>query len=401
MKNIISYKNFNESMENNSHNYFLPTYEECRAICDANDNFLFFETKHNIDGYNVSIFNYRLANASLFSKPIEGNATIKAHELRGLTFVWENDFGGKLYNRFLLLDKFFNLDQTDCSMYSVVKNLGIKNIYIKEDGSIASFIKLPNGKVVAKSKASFESDQAIQIQKIYNESTNLQKFVNWSLDNNIIPIFEYVSPSNRIVIQYDKTNLILLRMRDNNTGEYLDIENYVDKLEGITVATKFDSSLDELVNLKSTIDSYEGWIVQFVNGKMVKIKSTWYCDLHGLYTEDLNRENSLISLIINNQIDDVISQLSKDDDRRQVIMDLTDKVNKYILDTIHEVETLLGKFTGNVKDFAVRYRKDKLFAVAMNIINNRGKDIEELVKEKILNDTKHLMQARSWIKKLG
>lgn len=50
--------------------YFIPTYEQCRAICDANDNFIFYETKHVIDGYNVSIFNYRLAQPKDFTLEI-------------------------------------------------------------------------------------------------------------------------------------------------------------------------------------------------------------------------------------------------------------------------------------------------------------------------------------------
>ena len=51
-------------------NYFIPTYEQCRLICDANDNFTFYETKHVIDGFDVSIFNYRLAIPKNFTLEI-------------------------------------------------------------------------------------------------------------------------------------------------------------------------------------------------------------------------------------------------------------------------------------------------------------------------------------------
>jgi hypothetical protein len=66
------------------------------------------------------------------------------------------------------MNKFFNLNQTECSSYELVKEEKIKGIAYKEDGSIISFIKLPNNKILAKSKTSFESEQAIEAQKIYD-----------------------------------------------------------------------------------------------------------------------------------------------------------------------------------------------------------------------------------------
>ena len=140
----MNWSQFNENL--NTHSYFLPTYEECRQICDANENFLFYESRTEIDGFLISIFNYRLAQSNNFNQPIPGNSKIKAHELRGLTFVFNKD--GSLYKRFLLLDKFWNMNQTECSMYSVVKDYKIKNIYNKEDGSVASFIQLPSASVL-------------------------------------------------------------------------------------------------------------------------------------------------------------------------------------------------------------------------------------------------------------
>jgi T4 RnlA family RNA ligase len=391
----MNWSKFNESV--NSHTYYIPTYEECRAICDANENFLFYESKHVVDGYNISIFNYRLAQASNFESPIPENTKIKAHELRGLTFVFNKD--GSLYKRFLLMDKFWNMNQTECSMYSVVKDYKIKNIYNKEDGSIASFVQLPNGKVLGKSKTSFESDQAIEIQNIYNTWPNIKQFVDFCFSEDIAPIFEYVSPNNRIVLSYANTDLVLLRMRNNNTGEYLDIKNYVDKLDGISIAQSYDEhTLDNLVELKDVIEGKEGWIVQFENGKMVKIKTQWYNDLHGLFTSELQRENTLLGLILDDKIDDVLAQLGEEaTDKRKEVEILTNMINHYITNTSHEVENLLADYKGDRKDFAVKNHKNKFFPIAIGVID--GKDQMTLIKDKIKNDTKDLMKARSWIQK--
>lgn len=391
---IKNYMEFNEDIKNSD--YYIPSYEECRRICDVNDNFIFYETKHRVDGYDISIFNYRLSQPGDFHEPILGNNKIKAYELRGLTFVFNTD--GTLFKRFLLLNKFWNIDQSDCSMYSVIKDFKIKNIYNKEDGSIASFIKLPNGKTIARSKASFSSDQAVEIQKIYEKSKNIKRFVDWALSNDIVPIFEYVSPQNKIVVQYSNTDLILLRMRDNLTGEYLDINDYVDKLDGISVVNSDSGkTLEDLIELKSIIKGKEGWVIQFENGKMVKLKTDWYNSLHRLYTEDAKKENILISLILDEKIDDIISQLDPDDtERREFIEKLTKIVNNYIIKISKEIDDLVLKYEGDEKDFAMLWKKHKLFPFAMGVI--KGKDKFELIINWVKKQTFRLQQAANWVK---
>lgn len=390
---IFRYTSFLENVIN--HSYFIPSYDECRMICDAQDNFIFYESKQNIDGYDISIFNYRLAMYSHFNNPIP-DSNIKAFEMRGLTFVFNKD--GSLFKRYLLLDKFFNVDQTPCSMYSVIKYFKIKSVYNKEDGSVASFIKLPNGKIVGKSKSSFESDQAVSIQKIYEEDKNIQSFVKWALDNDIDPIFEYVSPKNRIVLPYSNTSLVLLRLRNNITGEYLDVDDYSDKYDGISVASSHgEHTLDDLINLKKIETDKEGWVVQFENGKMAKVKTDWYIDRHRLYTEDLNRENTLISMIINETIDDVISQID-DDVKKAEVEEISMKINKYIKEMSDRINELLSDYDGSKKNFAIKYHKHKLFSMSMNVLN--GKDMVGTIKDTILRDTKNLMNARKWLESL-
>ena len=389
---LLNFSKFNENLSNKR--YFLPTYVECRKICDSNDNFLFYESKTNIDGYNVSIFNYRLAQYSDFINPLKDGTDINALELRGLTFVFGKD--GTLYKRYLLLDKFFNLDQTPCSMFSVVKDYKIKNIYNKEDGSVASFIRLPNGKVLGRSKTSFQSEQAIEIQKIYEKDPNIKNFVDFCMDSDIVPIFEFVSPQNRIVVPYANTELILLRMRDNKTGEYLNINDYAHKLEGISVAASLgDHTLDSIKEVVVKMIGKEGVIVQFESGKMIKIKSPWYCDRHKIFTTDLNRENTLIKFIVDETIDDVLAQLN-DPVKEEEVNNITNIVNDYIKRNSFIVDDLLKNFTGNIKDFALKYSKKPLFSIAIGVIN--GKDKIDLIKKKILSETKNLMAAREWLK---
>ena len=394
---LMKYQIFLES-NSNKHAYYIPSYEECREMCDANGNLIFYETKHMVDGYNVSIFNYRLASYNNFVSPIETKPQVKAFEMRGLSFVFNKD--SSLFKRYLLLDKFFNMDQTPCSLYSIIKDFKIKNVYVKEDGSVASFIMLPNGKVVAKSKASFDSDQAKEIQKIYDSNKKLQKFVTWCLNNDINPVFEYVSPRNRIVIPYKYTDLVLLRVRDNNTGEYLDINEYIDHLNGITLAVpENDKSLDGLIELKSVVKDIEGWVIQFENGKMIKVKGDHYCSLHGLLTDSLNRENDIIELILDEKIDDVLAQIPEDDLRRQDIDAISKIISDEMISMSNKTDELLLKYKGDRKTFALENRKNPYFNFAIGVVN--GKDKSEMIKFDIQKNTKHLMDARKWLDDKG
>jgi T4 RnlA family RNA ligase len=392
---LLRYGQFITESQTPKHAYHIPTYEDCRLICDTHDNFIFYESKHKEDVFDISIFNYRLATFQNFENPVPDRPDIKGYEMRGITFVWNSD--GTLYKRYLLLDKFFNLEQTPCSMYSVVKDYKIKNIYNKEDGSIASFVRLPNGKVLGRSKTSFQSDQAIEIQKIYEKDGQIKQFVDFCMDEDIVPIFEYVSPTNRIVVPYANTELILLRMRDNKTGEYLNINDFAHKLDGISVAASLgEHTLDSIKEVVVKMVGKEGVIVQFENGKMIKIKSPWYSERHKLFTEDLNRENTLIGLIVDETIDDVLSQIEEPTKKAEIERTI-EIVNKEIGRMAHQVDELMSNYNGDRKDFAIKFNKHIMFPIAMGIIS--GKDKVDLIKQRIKIDTKNLMQAREWMKK--
>ena len=384
-------KNYNY----NIHSYYLPSYEECKTMCDTHGELVFYEIKTQLDGYDISCFNYRLANFQHFVEPIKG-ADIRGNEMRGITFVFNMD--GSLYKRYILLDKFFNVDQTPCSMYSIVKNFEIDNVYVKEDGSVVNFIMLPNGKIYAKSKMSFISEQAKEVQDLFDNDISLQKFVRSMLEKDIMPVFEFVSPRNRVVLQYDKTELILLRLRCNKTGKYLRLEDF--DLEGIRKAVSFEvKKLDDLIALKSEIKDIEGWIVQFTNGKMVKVKGDHYCALHGILTDSLNRENDIISLILDNKIDDVLGQLSENDSRRINVNQIIEIVNFEMNKLKNDTSDLLKHFNGVKKDFAITYNKNKNFPLAMSKIN--GKDLLKNIELQIKKETHHLLEARNWLEKRG
>jgi RNA ligase len=378
----------------------LLTYNEALVLTQGKDA-PFYESKLVVNGYNVSIFNYRLAQYSDF---------IDNEEMRGLTFVFNSD--GLLFKRYLLLHKFFNLNQVEETQYSLIKDLKIKSIHNKEDGSIASFIKLPNGDVVGKSKMSFESEQALGMNRLYNSNSDLKRFIDWSLDNDLVAVFEYVAPTNRIVLKYSDEELILLRLRDNKTGEYLDLSDYSDKIGSIKVAPSDVGTLDELVELSHSVEDKEGWIIEFTNGLFIKIKTSWYVSLHGLLTDDLYREHVLVKYILDEKIDDILGQIPENEFEsheriNKIISVVKNSISEKVNDILKSYDLFLeggvGKnWEGELrlqlmrKTFALKYRKDKNFAYVMSL--SKGRDVYELAKDWVSDQNRKLLVSREFLK---
>ena len=382
--------------------YKLPTYDQAVEMCSGEDS-PFYESKLVVDGYNVSIFNYRLAQYKDFITPKEGREDLKGYEMRGLTFLFNLD--GSLFKRFLLLEKFFNLNQVPESMYSIVKNYKIKYVNNKEDGSIASFIRLPNGKVLGKSKMSFDNEQTIGINRVYEKNSDIKRLVDWTLDNDIVAIFEYVSPQNRIVLRYTKEELILLRLRDNKTGKHIDLKDYMDKLGSVKIAP-FEDDFEDLDNLMEVVakqEDKEGVIVQAEdengNDFFFKIKSPWYVARHGLLTEDLYRENILIGYVLDDMIDDILGQIPEDQgDAHERIEKIISVIKKSITEKVLDIEKSYQVFVdmGSIhKDYALSNKKDKNFGYVMAM--SRGADVHDLAKEWVREKTKRLLIARDFL----
>jgi len=372
--------------------YKILTYNEALKLTQY-DNSPFYVNYFDVNSYKIAIFNYRLAGFNDFNDN-------SAFEVRGLTFV-ETENGWK---HFLLLDKFFNVNQTDLTLYSKIKNYKIKSVMAKEDGSIISFIKLPNGDVLAKSKMSFTSEQAMASMRIYNSNIELKNFVNWTLENNIVAVFEYVSPSNKIVLDYANDELILLRMRDNSSGVYLDINEYKNRLNGVKIAKFENLTLDEMMEFAKTIEYKEGWVVQFENGLLVKIKTEWYFRMHTLLTNNISRENKIIGYILDETIDDVISQLPENNDELERINSITEIVRKAINDKIKSINSvydlyLKGDSENLAKSFALNYPKNKEFSNVFNLV--KGANVYDIAVEWLMKKTNKLEKAREFLKEYG
>ncbi len=380
---------------------FIPNYNQALEIVRNNDAFL--KKIVNVDGYDIHVFNYRLASYSDFEKPLR-DEDYKAFELRGLSYINYRNM------RYIMLHKFFNLGQTEGYHYSDVKYKKIIRIQDKLDGTMIRFIRLPNGRVIAKTKYDFGNDQTTFAESVYNSDKEFKYFIDYTLDNNLAAIFEYISPANRIVLRYRKSELQLLQLREEDTGKYLDVYKYEDRfgIKTVPYFTPLSNNLDYLMYLTKDLKDTEGWVVTFEDGQMMKIKTQWYLDNHKLLTEDIGKENWIISAILNENVDDAVSAIDKDDPARTKIEDITHKILHWMIKSIDEIEMKFMVFEGSRKDLAIANKSEFLFPVIMqcySIIEQKNdlkyEDIENNIKIFIRKQTNTLGDAVKFLERIS
>lgn len=376
-----------------------PSLNDCLEICKKCESFL--HKIDNIDGYTVHQFNYRLAS---FSDFFENDSW----ELRGICFV---ERGDGTVDRFLALNKFFSLNQCGGDgngnaswMYDDVKDKKIIRIQDKLDGSLISFIRLPNGRVLAKSKFSFDSDQAKAAQQIYENNPDIRYMVDSSLDTGFSVIFELVGPFNRIVVGYPETELRVIQIRNQETGEYLNLDNctFQDWNVKFTESIPLMYSLDDLVSKCETETGYEGFVIQFDDGQLCKLKTKWYLSLHHLLTESINRPDYIVEAVLEETIDDAIAQIPPENvELRQYIEMVSKGVSKYFNESVSFVEKRLAEFDPNDKDsrkaFAIKWKNHPMFAATMQAaMVNMG--VEKSVKLYIMKQCNGLKASDNFLK---
>jgi len=212
-------------------NKYLLTYEDACAISIAHNDFNFYKKEYNVGGYKVVVFNYFLCGYNMFANPIKDRPEVNAFDMRGVTFVFNSD--GTLHKKFLMLPKFFNLNEVENTQYYTLKDKKIKTITVKEDGSLIAFMQLPNGKIFAKTLGGFDNDQVHAAMEIYNNDINLQIIIDELLKRYCTPLFEYVSFNNKIVLNYKETQLRFIGLRNNINHSYVSFSNFEPKIKNI------------------------------------------------------------------------------------------------------------------------------------------------------------------------
>lgn len=319
--------------------------------------------------------------------------TPELRECRGIVFDKET---GKVVGR--PLHKFFNVNERESSR---VENLSkhVARLMDKRDGSMIHTVDV-GGMWRLKSKKSFESDVAQMATDLARDDVGLYKLCHEMMAINCTAIFEFTSPVARIVLPYQKPELQLLHVRENESGRYWSTEELTaiaDRFDVTCVEEydlgqgKLDVDLSLLLLDASYTENCEGWVVQFPDGEMVKVKTDWYLKRHRAMT--FLRERDIAQLVLDEGLDDVKSLLVGDGVNIEDILQIETRVVNKIRFIARDVENIL-LMDDNLdrKTFAIKYKDHEHFGLLMSAYTGKEPDYKGYFERNMLRTMFSLRQ---------
>lgn len=304
-------------------------------------------------------------------------------ECRGITF---DTATGAVISR--TLHKFKNIGESDDTQPDQIPWEDIVRVMDKRDGSMITFVEI-DGKIVGKTKKTFTSAEAIAATEFLYQDEDKVEWVRKWLINGWSPTFEWTSPRFPIVLLYEKDELTLLHVRNNVTGEYMDLTTgpfygvhdhelmpfpgVINEIEKYSTDGVVD--YEKIRYMQLTRELIEGVILQSKDGEMWKAKTKWYCDLHHSVT--FTRWRDVARAVLADQSDDLKAAFAMTGRDIQPIIAVEQAIFGEIDRTRLYVEELagLGKgFDRSAKDMASMHREHENFKEIMREF--RGQDTD-------------------------
>lgn len=322
-----------------------------------------------------TVINYMVSMADTFDMtgPEDLGAAIR-RECRGIIF----DINGFIMSR--PFHKFFNVNEREETQTHLIDMSQPHVIMEKMDGSMIRPV-WQNMLLRLATKMGI-TDIAVEAEKLLTPEQ--YDWLEQVMLSGVTPIFEYVAPTNKIVIDYAEPKLVLLAMRNNKSGNYF-MPHWA-PFEVVPQYGSVDGGLSDYIARARQMEGREGDIIRFANGHMLKIKNDWYVRIHK--TKDLIRtERNIADIIVNEQLDDVLPLLDAAD---------LSVVRAYELRFDAAIENVLGRLEGLVTLARVLHGGIKK-EVAINFVPNLknkedasfifsaldGKELRPLVIKKI------------------
>lgn len=381
--------------------FSIELYNNLITLANDEDSpFYLIEHIGPYDGATYHVFSYRLGSYSDFLKP-------SALECRGHMFRIEN---GNPVLVSLPFPKFFNLNENPFTMDLDFSEDNVEYIAYKEDGSLITTYLDANGDLRLKSKTSLTSTMAVDSMELLPNvvtpfaSHSLLEHCEALERSGHTVIMEYVSPNNRIVLPYENCDLVVLGVRERETGkmfsynDFISIglhsyvaENYLEKVEDVRVF------IDNIHNMKGI----EGFVIRLKDGTMVKCKTGEYVSLH--HSKDsITAPRRLMDVVLQEASDDLRQMFSDDS---QALAEI-ENMERYVVDVVtHLVKPSERFYDENHalerKQFAIKAQQElrpDQFTLAMARYGGKEIDYKEYVSrnhKKYLADYKTTLSVKS------
>jgi RNA ligase len=290
-----------------------------------------------VEKEGITYINYVSLLPSIFP-PVTDTASAIRRECRGIAFDTQT---GNLVSR--PFHKFFNMGEREDAQFIDEDH----KVLHKLDGSMIRPLVHPDGTIRLGTKMGV-TEVAMDAEAFVARRPEYLEFMKDMIDRDITPIFEYVGPHNRVVLEYEE-NLILLACRNLYSGEYFEYDTL------LAIADVYDIPLvehDTLEDVKSR-EGEEGVVVVYHNGHMLKVKSDWYVKVHRA-KELLTSPRRFLEAIVNETIDDAIATFLEDDKKKAL-----DRLQEFYESKSKETR-FLELYYGIMRDF---HKEKKDFAI--------------------------------------
>ena len=376
----------------------IELYNNLLALTEKGDEFYFQDfSAGDINNHIYRIFNYRMASYTDF-------CNTDALEMRGIMFLL-SEFGTVLQLSSRPMCKFFNCYENPISAVDEIFDNPIEcisEVQVKEDGSlISSYIDIFDDQLKLKSKGSIKSDQClcsmewIEDHDISNASRiDLYDEISIVTRGGWTVNLEWCSPTNRIILPYDTGHLIVLNIRNNDSGTYMSTSDIIENYPAIAsnLAKRVSLPGVQSNNWQYTFDlvkaevEKEGYIVKFNNDLWIKMKTSWYCELHNC-KDSITNQKQLFECVVDEVSDDLKQLFSSDYMALQLIQDMEEYVGPIYNSIVSEVE---GFFKDNNhlgrKEYAVKCETElglslNKFGLAMALYTGKSVNFKESLKK--------------------
>lgn len=325
--------------------------------------------KEQIGSEVFIIPSYMIGDSDLWNIPF-------ACETRG--HVYSEKYGVCCYAS---LPKFFNVNERPETQPSVIKDK-ISLITEKKDGSIVGVILTEEGFRV-KSKKSFFSDLALEANS--NLPKNVKLLTESLLKSGFTPIFEYTSPTRRIVLNYGPTpEFTLLAVRSFITGDFFSFPELQEcsKYYKIPLVQVYEKTWDELLWDVENLKGIEGYVLTLTDGTLVKLKTKDYLQKHYFFTSFTER--ACAEMVVDETIDD-IKILCKDPFDLKTIEQIEFQVVSQLTSLRKQVEEIVANTEEmSIKEFAIQFKTHPLFQLLISQKKNKEPRYKEFWKKNFL-----------------
>lgn len=332
-------------------------------------------------GNGVTMSMYLFMDSKTFDSP-------EAIECRGTAF----DEEGRVVSR--PLHKFFNVGEKEhLSPANLLKRSDeVVGVYEKLDGSMVATAWV-HGDLAWRSKKTFSSEIVKLTEKFLAEDAEgkrIEEFAYWCAFHGMTAIFELTHPEAQIVVPQDRAQLRLLHVRDNVTGEYVllnpdhPVQNIVREIP-IPRVVSLNMTLEDVFTAIPNMEMAEGYVVQFKNGDMVKIKCPWYSTIHRGVT--FMRERDIATLALNETLDDVKSHMALVGINLAKVNEVEQRLKEKLLAIEDEINAVYeaGKELER-KDFATKNKSHPLFGLIMSRYTGADVDLKAWYAKNRLKD---------------